>query len=189
MLPIERKLPRIVIDADLRFLRVNSAYVDLVGYPAAELVGRPIADLIPSPELTRGAERIAALMREAFIPSLVWYSSVRRRDGTDLEVVGLARQIYSENGVWVKSLHGVVPWEQRLLLLPELASAARDARDHLSAREQEVVELLEGGLHPKDIARELRLSVHTVRNHLRFVYRKLGVRSQLELMARLRSGS
>lgn len=187
MLPIERKLPRIIIDANLCFQRVNRPYAELVGYPAADLIGRPIADLVAGEVLARRGERLAGLMVEAFIPSMVWYSVVRRGDGSELEVVGIARQIYGVDGALVKSHHCVVPWDQRRLLLDELGPV-RSARDQLSNREQEVVQLLERGLHPKDIARELRLSVHTVRNHLRFVYRKLGVRSQLELMVRLRPG-
>jgi hypothetical protein len=49
--------------------------------------------------------------------------------------------------------------------------------------ESKVVELLQSGLRLSDIAKLLHISVHTVRNHLKHVFRKLGVHSQVELLA------
>lgn len=55
----------------------------------------------------------------------------------------------------------------------------------LTAREYEIVVRLAGGERPPAIARRLFLSESTVRNHLTSVYRKFGVMSQGELLARL----
>lgn len=55
--------------------------------------------------------------------------------------------------------------------------------DRLSAREREIVEAMATGMAVKEIARSFSLSTHTVRNHLKAVYRKLNVRSQLELLS------
>ncbi len=46
----------------------------------------------------------------------------------------------------------------------------------------EIVEALGSGRRVKDIARDLIISTHTVRNHLKAIYRKLNVRSQFELI-------
>jgi two-component system nitrate/nitrite response regulator NarL len=43
-----------------------------------------------------------------------------------------------------------------------------------------VLRLLEQGKRTHDIARELNLSVETVRNHIRHILRALGVHSRLE---------
>ncbi|MDQ7844456.1 MAG: response regulator transcription factor [Armatimonadota bacterium] len=51
----------------------------------------------------------------------------------------------------------------------------------LSRREIEVVQQVVAGHSVRDIARELHLSAHTVRNHLKSAYRKLGVHSQAEV--------
>ncbi len=51
----------------------------------------------------------------------------------------------------------------------------------LSGREREVVELLANGARVVTIARQLQLSPHTVRNHLKSVFRKLNVHGQHEL--------
>jgi DNA-binding NarL/FixJ family response regulator len=51
----------------------------------------------------------------------------------------------------------------------------------LTARETEVVELLQDGSTNSEIARELGIGIETVRTHARSVFRKLGVPSRREL--------
>jgi DNA-binding NarL/FixJ family response regulator len=53
----------------------------------------------------------------------------------------------------------------------------------LSTRENEIVQALSSGRRVKDIAQDLVISTHTVRNHLKAIYRKLNVRSQFELIS------
>ena len=55
----------------------------------------------------------------------------------------------------------------------------------LSDREIEVFEELKTGASNKEIAGRLFVSVHTVGNHLRSIYKKLGVHSRAELLAQL----
>ena len=52
----------------------------------------------------------------------------------------------------------------------------------LSAREVEVLELLAQGRDPSRIQEQLFLSYHTVRNHIKSIYRKLDVHSRQELI-------
>jgi PAS domain S-box-containing protein len=52
----------------------------------------------------------------------------------------------------------------------------------LSPREQQVLNLLFGNLRVGSIAVRLKISPNTVRNHLKAVFRKLGVHSQRELL-------
>lgn len=56
----------------------------------------------------------------------------------------------------------------------------------LSPRELEVLHPFMEGRRVASIARLLSISPHTVRNHLQSIYRKLGVRSQAELIEKLR---
>jgi len=51
----------------------------------------------------------------------------------------------------------------------------------LTKREEDVVRLVEEGLTNRQIARELRLSEHTVRNNLLRIFDKLGVSTRVEL--------
>lgn len=53
----------------------------------------------------------------------------------------------------------------------------------LSGRQQEVLELLAEGVQAREIAARLGLAEATVRNHIRFILRKLGCHSQLEAVA------
>lgn len=55
----------------------------------------------------------------------------------------------------------------------------------LSQRERQIVSALAAGKDPKTIAQTLEISVHTVRSHLKTIYRKVGVRTQLELVTRV----
>ena len=52
----------------------------------------------------------------------------------------------------------------------------------LSAREQEILELLSQGKVSKEIAEQLGISYHTVRVHLKHIYEKLHVRSRAEAL-------
>ena len=55
----------------------------------------------------------------------------------------------------------------------------------LSVRELEVLELLSTGLSNKEIADRLKLSVHTVRQHTKPIFRKLGVNSRVGATVKL----
>jgi DNA-binding CsgD family transcriptional regulator len=65
----------------------------------------------------------------------------------------------------------------------------RPELDELSHREREVLELLLGGQRVVSIADQLCLSGHTVRNHLKSIFRKLDVHSQAELIELFRGGA
>lgn len=59
-------------------------------------------------------------------------------------------------------------------------------RAPLTARETEVLALLDNGVGPKQIARVLNISVNTCRGYVKSMYAKLGVGSQLEALAAAR---
>jgi DNA-binding NarL/FixJ family response regulator len=52
----------------------------------------------------------------------------------------------------------------------------------LTKREEEVVRLVAEGLQNRDIAKELKLSEHTIKNYLFHIFEKLGVSSRVELV-------
>ncbi len=65
---------------------------------------------------------------------------------------------------------------------PRLTREAGD-RVLLTKREEEVVALVVAGHRNRDIAARLKLSEHTIKNHLFRVFEKLGVASRSELIA------
>jgi DNA-binding NarL/FixJ family response regulator len=69
-------------------------------------------------------------------------------------------------------------------------SPAPDSGDAatLSAREQEILELLSRGAVSKEIADQLSISYHTVRVHTKHIYEKLHVRSRSEAVLKFIAG-
>lgn len=70
--------------------------------------------------------------------------------------------------------------EERLLSLTKGSN-----KYGLTGREIEVVSLLSEGLTNKQIGKELFISEYTVENHLRSIYRKMGVKNRTSLVHRL----
>ena len=52
---------------------------------------------------------------------------------------------------------------------------------HLTGRELEIIHMLLNGKSKNEIAEELYLSPHTVRNHLANIYKKIKVKNKLQL--------
>jgi len=57
-----------------------------------------------------------------------------------------------------------------------------NAKAPLSRREKEVAELVSSGLSNREIAQQLRLSEHTVKNYVFHIFEKLGISSRVELV-------
>jgi LuxR family maltose regulon positive regulatory protein len=77
--------------------------------------------------------------------------------------------------------------EQALRLRAERGRAGADAPYwELSPRELEVLRLLASQLSQREIGAELYVSFNTVRTHTRVIFRKLGVTSRAEAVARAR---
>ena len=66
---------------------------------------------------------------------------------------------------------------------------ARDnSGESLTAREEEILDLLAEGLRFKEIADRLFVSINTVRTHVRHIYEKLQVQSRIEALNKARRG-
>jgi DNA-binding NarL/FixJ family response regulator len=66
--------------------------------------------------------------------------------------------------------------------LAPMRGANADGMRLLTKRENEVVRLVAKGLQNREIARELNLSEHTIKNYLFRIFDKLGVSSRVELV-------
>ena len=83
----------------------------------------------------------------------------------------------------VRTVHaGEVFVTQRMLagLLPKLTRPVAHVGDDLTERESRVLQLMTEGLSNREIATQLYLSVHTIRNHVQSVLSKLRAHSRLE---------
>jgi len=159
----------IVVDAD------NA--VELITPPA-----RPLLDALGSDALAYADGSLPATV-------LALASYVRggaHRAGVESNVV----TVPSPSG-WI-TLHASKPTagNGRVAIVIEPASGPRSATLRLeingvTAREREVATLLAGGAGNSDIAATLVLSPHTVQDHIKSLFEKLGVASRQELVARV----
>jgi DNA-binding NarL/FixJ family response regulator len=78
----------------------------------------------------------------------------------------------------VDAIHHATPDDPRIT-----AGLAITPFDTLSPRQRDILELLCRGCRPAQIATELGLSPHTVRDHIKALREALGARSQLEAVA------
>jgi DNA-binding CsgD family transcriptional regulator len=93
---------------------------------------------------------------------------------------------------WI-TLHASLPGspgDRRVAIVIERAGGARSATVRLeafgaTAREREIATLLARGLSRAEMAEELVLSQHTIEDHVKRLYDKLGVASRHELVARV----
>jgi two-component system, NarL family, nitrate/nitrite response regulator NarL len=65
--------------------------------------------------------------------------------------------------------------------------SSQNARASLSRRERQVTELVSEGFSNREIAAQLQLSEHTVKNYIFHIFEKLGIASRLELVLFARS--
>jgi DNA-binding CsgD family transcriptional regulator len=111
----------------------------------------------------------------------------------DLGAVLTARQIGPPTAVDVRSaLHRIALELQSISLSAEVGTVTALPLHHpdlqdLSPRESEVLSVLVAGERVPAIAKRLHISPHTVRNHLKSMFRKLEVGTQSELIDRVRS--
>ena len=112
--------------------------------------------------------------------------SSARRGGVESNVV----TVPSPSG-WI-TLHASLPsaGDGRVAIVIEPASGPRSATLRLeingvTAREREVATLLASGLSNTEIAETLVLSPHTVADHIKSLFEKVGVASRQELVARV----
>ncbi len=195
---------------------VNQRLLDWLGYEPGDLVGEPMSTLVP-PELKNTLKRNFAAthrgdLRTRFtivrrrdgttFPAVVVPQRLHDDEGEielvfsvviDVGALQTARNAGhpSENEVRSR-LTGISMELQSLSLASDLGDRSQTLPDHpslrsLTARERGVLQKLVAGERVAAIAAELHVSPHTVRNHLKSIFRKVGVGSQADLIRYVRS--
>jgi PAS domain S-box-containing protein len=184
-----------------------------LGYESDELVGLSLERLIPEElderihEQLRAIEagdiraRITVAQRKDFttFPILLIPHRYPGPDGPffnvviELSTVQTARPVGNTQSETVRSsLERIALELQTIGLTSEMTAPSMVPIDHpdlvsITDREREVLVHLVAGQRVPAIAAELHISQHTVRNHLKSIYRQLGVGNQSELIERVRS--
>lgn len=203
----------LVEDRAARIQYANRRMLELTGYAPTELDGRPVAVLVPEElqdflrvEQDRAREgdartRLSALRRKdgRAVPVVVaprWIERTPQGEGAvisvviDLADVHTARPMGSRAGSLAAELAGVASRLQSLSFAASISDRGGFPIDDpalgaLSGREKQILALLMQSLRVPAIAERLFISPSTVRNHLKAIYRKLGVSSQRELTDRM----
>jgi PAS domain S-box-containing protein len=199
------------VDSDWRIDRISADVELLLGHPAAALIGRPVSSLVEPDEWPglvvaighalhgHGGASTRLPLRQAEGTSRVCRMLVTPLAGT--EEPGFAFSLTVADDMTPDVADRAWELESHLRriareiaasgLLADLTSTptatSMPAMAGLSTRELEIVTGLLAGERVQMIANRMFLSPSTVRNHLTSVYRKLGVRSQQQLLTRLRS--
>jgi PAS domain S-box-containing protein len=167
-------VPSYVLDETGVVRWINAAAKQLLG----DVRGRHFTSVV-APEDSRRA-------RELFSQKVLGTSPATEATGVLVSTAGtrVAVELSSvplRNGERVVGVFGLI--EER----PDDGPTAPPP--HLTPRQVEVLRLLEQGRSTKQIAAELHLSPETVRNHIRRLFRALGVNSRLEAVAAARTAS
>lgn len=114
-------------------------------------------------------------------------SAVHR--GRVLQSIQKAQKLSEEVGGLLEDLKQVIIHGPGGAAPPTPGDPLRNLSDseleRLSSREREVLVELARGHATQQVAKQLHLSVHTVRNHLKSIFLKLGVNSQVALLGKV----
>jgi len=167
-------VPSYILDTDGVVRWINPAAERLLG----DIRGKHFTSVVGPEDRGRARELFARKVlgtTDATEASGVFVSTDGTRLALDVSAVTLL------SGKQVVGIFGLLTGEGE-----EDMSATPPA--HLTARQAEVLRLLEQGRSTKQIAQELHLSPETVKNHVRHVLRALGVNTRLEAVAAVRHG-
>jgi DNA-binding CsgD family transcriptional regulator len=129
------------------------------------------------------------------VPEPVYLAAARARAGQrGVGDEAAWAQVRTDDGVWLhlhaSRLHGQDGSDGAVAVMITPARASDLAPlialgYRLTAREQEVLQFLARGLTTAEMAHHLGISGHTVRDHIKALFQKVGVRSRAELVARV----
>jgi DNA-binding CsgD family transcriptional regulator len=143
--------------------------------------------------MTEGGERVLADLRmnepNGDLPGIVSAAAIKAR--WSRTATNLTTRVRGRSGHWLR-LHvapirddaGAVALTVEMARSGDLVQILLESYE-LTPRESEITLLLCRGLSTKEIAAELLISAHTVRDHVKAIYEKAGVSSRGELVAGL----
>lgn len=211
--------PVFVLGTEGRWLYSNAAFSRLVGYSAQDLCAKgPPFPFWPSAEAHESQALLERVVSEGHAggqdalvlglldthgrraTALFHWAELYGASGEPLACYFVLGVTEPETSALEKLLSQLEPYEEQLRMLSNQLSGwnrrSTPAPEHplsgvgdLSVRESEVLRTFVDGADVRATANALNISHHTVRNHLKAIFRKLGVHSQRELLAGVRGGS
>ena len=105
------------------------------------------------------------------------------REGSLDDLVATLRRVARGEAAYSPRIVAVVVQRLAAMTTPQPATAS----DRLTARETEIVDLIDGGLTNREIAARLCIELATVKNHVHNILEKLQIGSRAEAAALIRS--
>jgi DNA-binding CsgD family transcriptional regulator len=167
------QVPAYIVDRQRRIRWQNPTSIELVGDLRGRLDGSAGLD---SQDLPRAREAFTQKLNGA--PSTELEVSVSRPDGTRVRV--------AVNSVPLKDADGAMIGSFGLVQVLGEVDPSSERPPALSPRERETLMLLAAGCSTGEMAKEMSISVETVRNHVKRVLRNLGASSRVEAVAKAR---
>ncbi|WP_018923522.1 LuxR C-terminal-related transcriptional regulator [Salsuginibacillus kocurii] len=167
----------------------------LFGYSAEFLSETLLSSRVPAVlkeanELMKGRQALNKYTEADIVALIVTYIK-QEEDLTSLQSLqAVDEEVYKQFVTFIKEANTV---EQKFSFAAE-SRADQEARPavqtvkekiKLSPREEEVLELVIRGLNNRDIAQELYISDHTVKNHVTKIYQKLGVSDRANAISKV----
>jgi DNA-binding NarL/FixJ family response regulator len=186
----------LVVDADATSRAAVAEALGRLGRPLIE------AESAEAALIAAGADRPSLAVTEVVLPTISGYElcrDLKELFGADFPVVFISGQrtdavdrvaglLIGADEYLVKPVHP----DELLLRVRRLIRLAEPPRYRgaLTHREQEVLELLVGGLHQAEIAERLVITPRTVAKHIEHILAKLGVQTRAQAVAvALRGGT
>jgi PAS domain S-box-containing protein len=167
----------VLLDDQRRYVDVNGAYLNLLGYPRAAIIGCPVYEHIKDGPLASPQEWASALDEGRFTGE----ADFVRSDGAG---VGVQWAAHTEAATGHRLVLFVVlntsRWGRSFRRVPDTEGDPVA----LSGREREIVRLIALGSTSTEIADELQIAHDTVRTHVRNAMGKLQARSRAQLVAK-----
>jgi PAS domain S-box-containing protein len=176
-----------LVDLESRITNINESLCRFLGYTREELLGTTLQSMT-HPEDVDAETELTLQLSVGVLPSYRIEKRFLSMDGRVAYGTVTASMIRSELGDPLYGLVTVEDISERKQLERELASHATSANRTLSTltpRETEVLGLVGGTETTSAIAEHLSVSVRTVESHLASAYRKLGVRTRADAVARM----
>jgi PAS domain S-box-containing protein len=166
--------PIALVDDQQRFVDANDATVAILGRTRGEILGVSVLDVTKPSERPRATRDWHALPRSGDLSTT---GTIVRPDGSEVEVEFAART----TSVAGRRLAILVVATQPGVLPP--INRGTGPERLLTRREREVVTLIALGHETPQMAKEMHISEHTVRTHVRNAMSKLGARTRAQLVA------
>lgn len=153
-------------------LSCNQAFLHYCSLPASKIIGYTVYDFLSKEEADRHSKADQELVHGS--KNTIQYAYLNKKGAATLR----PREIH-------KSIIRNSPDDTDFGILVVIGKETSNSRSvfagaHLTPRESLVLELLVRGNSQKQIARHLNISHHTVADHCKLIYQKLGVHSRTE---------